>query len=68
MLAVLSQFRWLRHWAVMLSRWPCLLPVLVLQLEADVKEPATLFEKIRGRRPRCLSDLCRHWSAWVGKV
>ena len=64
MLAVklLSQFRW---WAVTLSRWPCLLPVLVLQLEADVKEPATLFKKIRGRRPRCLSDLCRHWSGWA---
>ena len=64
MLAVklLSQFRW---WAVTLSRWPCLLPVLVLQLEADVKEPVTLFKKIRGRRPRCLSDLCRHWSGWA---
>ena len=64
MLAVklLSQFRW---WAVTLSRWPCLLPVLVLQLEVDVKEPATLFKKIRGRRPRCLSDLCRHWSGWA---
>ena len=33
MLVVLSQFRWLRHWAVMLSRWLCLLPVLVLQLD-----------------------------------
>ena len=64
MLAVklLSQFRW---WAVTLSRWPCLLPVLVLQLEAEVKEPVTLFKKIRGRRPRCLSDLCRHWSGWA---
>ena len=27
----------------------------------------TLFEKRKGRRPRChgLSDLCRHWSGWV---
>ena len=33
-----------------------------LQLEEDVKEPMTLFEMSRGRRPRCngLSDLCRH--------
>ena len=26
--------------------------ILVLQLEGDVKEPVTLFEKSRGRRPR----------------
>ena len=45
MLAVLSQFRWLRHWAVMLSRWPCLLPVLVLQLEADVKRTRDIVQK-----------------------
>ena len=41
--------------------------ILVLQLEGDVKEPVTLFEKSRGRRPRChgLSDLCRHRSGWA---
>ena len=38
-----------------------------LQLEEDVKEPMTLFEMSRGRRPRChgLSDLCRHRSGWA---
>ena len=41
--------------------------ILVLQLEGDVKEPVTLFEKSRGRRPWChgLSDLSRHWSGWA---
>ena len=35
--------------------------------EGDVKEPVTLFEKSRGRRPRChgLTDLCRHRSGWA---
>ena len=39
-----------------------------LQLEGDVKEPVTLFEKSRGRRPRChdgVSDLCRNRSGWA---
>ena len=41
--------------------------ILVLQLEGDVKEPVTLFEKSRGRWPWChgLSDLSRHWSGWA---
>ena len=41
--------------------------ILVLQLEGDVKEPVTLFEKSRGRRLRChsLSNLCRHRSGWA---
>ena len=41
--------------------------ILVLQLEGDVKEPVTLFEKSRGRRSWChgLSDLSRHWSGWA---
>ena len=70
MLAVkpLSQFRWSRHWAVTLSRWPCLLHPCT-QLEGDVKEPVTLFEKSRGR-PRChgLSDLCRRRSGWASVI
>ena len=62
----LSQFRWSRHWAVTLSRWPCLLHPCT-SVGGDVKEPVTLFEKSRGRRPRChgLSDLCRHRSGWA---
>ena len=62
----LSQFRWSRHWAVTLSRWPFLLHPCT-QLEGDVKEPVTLFEKSRERRPRChgLSDLCRRRSGWA---
>ena len=40
-------------------------PCTPVGIEADVKEPVTLFEKIRRRRPRCLSDLCRHWSGWA---
>ena len=41
--------------------------ILALQLEGEVKEPVTLFEKSRKRRPRChgLSDLCRHRSGWA---
>ena len=41
--------------------------ILVLQLEGGVKEPVTLFEKSRGRRPRFrgLSDLCRCQSGWA---
>ena len=68
MLAVkpLSQFRWSRHWAVTLSRWPCLLHPCT-SVGGGRKEPMTLFEKSRGRRPRChgLSDLCRHRSGWA---
>jgi len=68
MLAVktLSQFRWR-----VIGRWRGAVGlvsfILVLQLEGDVKEPVTLFEKSRGRRPRChgLSDLCRHRSGWA---
>ena len=62
----LSQFRW-----PVIGRWRggggLVSSILVLQLEGDVKEPVTLFEKSRGRRPRChgLSDLCRHRSGWA---
>ena len=35
-----------------LSRWPCLLHPCT-SVGGDVKEPVTLFEKSRGRRPRC---------------
>ena len=63
MLAVkpLSHFGWSRHWEVTLSRWPC------TSVGRARKEPVTLFEKSRGRRPRChgLSDLCRHRSRWA---
>ena len=68
MLAVkpLSQFRWR-----FIGRWRGAVDlvsfILVLQLEGDVKEPVTLFEYSRGRRPRChgLPDLCRHRSGWA---
>ena len=71
MLAVkpLSQFRWSRHWAGPRDIKPLALVsvILVLQLEGYVKEPVTLFEKSRGRRPRRqgLSDLCRQLSWWA---
>ena len=59
-----SQFRWSRHWALTLRRWPCLLHPCTSVERGGVKEPVTLFEKSRGFRPRChgLSDLCRHRS------
>ena len=62
----LSQFRWR-----VIGRWRggggLVSSILVHQLEGYVKEPVTLFEKSRGRRPRChaLSDLCRHRSGWA---
>ena len=63
-LKLLSQFRWSRHWAVSLSRWPCLLhPCSAV---GRGRLPVTLFEKIRRRRPRWygLSDLCHRRSGW----
>ena len=62
----LSQFRWR-----VIGRWRggggLVSSILVLQLEGNVKEPVTLFEKSRGRRPRChgQSDLWRHRSGWA---
>ena len=54
----LSQFRWR-----VIGRWRggggLVSSILVHQLEDDVKEPVTLFEKSRGRRPR------RHRSGWA---
>ena len=62
----LSQFRWR-----VIGRWRggggLVSSILVHQLEGYVKEPVTLFEKSRGRRPRChgQSDLWRHRSGWA---
>ena len=69
MLAVkpIFQFRWSHHWVVTLSRWPFLFHPF-LKLEGDIKEPVTLFEKSRGRRPQCRQCI---WlvpsSVWMGK-
>ena len=37
----------------MLSRWPGLLHLLVLNTVGDVEESTSLFEKRNGCRPRC---------------
>ena len=59
MLAVIkisSQFRWSRHWAVTLSRWPCLLYPYISIGRGHKRTHDIVWKRVGDKS---------HWSGWV---